>query len=94
MAEDDKFRALIDDPNREMRLATHDPSVLPLIYAGYHTATLSAQTALLKLEVVIQGETPQMAILPICMSRSQCSELGEALKRLAILPYRPDQMAN
>ena len=94
MADDERLRALINDPNREQRLATYDPSILPVVLLGYRTATISVESALLKLEVLVQGESPEVAILPIAMSRSQCTELGDALKRLAILPYQPDQKAN
>jgi hypothetical protein len=87
------IKAIINDPDRESRLSEPltDP---PLVLIGYRTGTTGPQSALLKLEVLIQSTPPKSVILPIAMSRSQCTELGEALKRLATLPYRPDQKAN
>jgi hypothetical protein len=90
---DKKIKAIIDDPNRESRLGEplNDP---PLVLLGYRTGTTGAQTAMLKLELLIQSPQLGTTVFPIAMSRSQCTELGDALKRLAILPYRPDQKMN
>jgi len=87
---DEKLLAIINDPNRESRLSEPltDP---PLVLLGYQTGTTGHQSALLKLEVLIRVPQTATTVLLIAMSRSQCAELGEALKRLATYPYRPDQ---
>ena len=90
---DAKLKAMIDDPDRESRLG-EPVTGPPLVLMGFRTATTSAQSALLKLEVLIQSPQLETTVLPIAMLRSQCTELGEALKRLATLPYRPDQQKN
>jgi hypothetical protein len=90
---DENLKAIINDPNRESRLSEPltDP---PLVLLGYRTGTTGPESALLKLEVLIQSSPPKSVVLPIAMTRSQCTELGGALQRLAILPFRPDQKAN
>jgi hypothetical protein len=87
---DEKLIAIINDPNRESRLS--EPLTgPPLVLLGYRTGTTGSQSALLKLEVLIPAPQTATTVLPIAMSRTQCTELGEALKRLATYPYRPDQ---
>lgn len=84
---DDKPKSL-NDPKRDTYLITDNQP--PLILTGYLTGTISDTGAILKLELLCPPEG-RLEVLTICMSRSQCSELGNALSRLAVLPYRPDQ---
>jgi hypothetical protein len=88
MADDDEWIAkALNDPSRETRHLTAEGKPLyPL--AGYTTATISATGALLILEFLVPppGGT---RILRLGITRSQCTELSEALKRLAILPHNP-----
>jgi len=85
--------AFMDDPKRDTHLVTDDGPVVPMILAGYATATISANGALLKLELLNQQDQ-SLVVLPVGMTRAQCTELGDSLKRLAVLPYRPDQQMN
>jgi hypothetical protein len=51
-----RLRTLIADPHRESKLA--EPSAgPPLVLLGYITATSGADSALVKLEVLIQGNS-------------------------------------
>lgn len=81
----------LNDPRRDTRMVTDDGQ-LPMVLTGYATATISANGAILKLEV--RDSTEVLQVLQVAMSRRQCTELSEVLKRLAVLPYRPDQQAN
>jgi hypothetical protein len=82
----------LNDPIRDTYLVTDKSPLRLMPLTGYATATISANGALLKIEF----RTPkgELRVLPLGMTRSQCTELGQALLRLAVLPYRPDQKAN
>ncbi len=93
MFDDDKLLAIINDHSRESRLGNDEGPVIPTVLVGYRTATLSGQSALMKFEVVVQGQ-PQTIVFPIAMSRSQCTELSAALSRLATLPRKASDGMN
>jgi hypothetical protein len=88
----DRVSKLLNDPERDTALVTDKAPVTPLVLTGFATATISANGALLKIEVLSPDQS--LSILPIAMSRSQCTELSEALSRLAVLPHNPDQKPN
>jgi hypothetical protein len=90
---DEKIKALFSDPARDGRLVAADQTPALLLW-GYNTGTLSADTALLKIEALVQETEPSVAILPIYMSRSQCTEVGNALLRLAAMTHNPKAKPN
>jgi hypothetical protein len=79
----------LDDPIRETYLLANDEPVTLLPLTQFVTATISANGALLKLELLHPDQSLQA--VPVAMTRAQCTELGEALLRLAVLPHRPNQ---
>lgn len=91
MNRDDKIRELLNDPNRDARLRDFAAPFTPLLLAGHNTATVSGQAAILNLEVLVQDDEPKLEIHRIALSRSQCTELGEALLRLATLAHQPSK---
>lgn len=78
-----------DDPKREYQLVDAASGVPLNPLAGYATATLSANGALLTIEYLLPPPATQTGVLRLGMTRAQCTDLGDALKRLAILPHKP-----
>jgi hypothetical protein len=78
----------LNDPIREIQLLQTEPNITLYPLAGYSTATISANGALLTLEFVLPPPEAGTRILRLGMTRAQCSELSQALERLAILPHR------
>jgi hypothetical protein len=88
MANDDEWIAkALNDPSREGRHLTKEGQLYPL--AGYTTATISATGALLILEFLVPPPENGTRILRLGITRSQCTELSQALARLAVLPHNP-----
>lgn len=93
MIDEEELARLINDPTREERMLRDDGPIVPLILLGFATATTSPTEALLKLEVFVQ-QANTATILPIRMSRRQCTELSGALERLATMTYQAGRMPN
>jgi hypothetical protein len=72
---------------------TNEGPVVAIILSGYETATTSASGALLILRFGGSRGQP-VKVLPVAMTRTQCTELGQALLRLAVHPHRPDKKPN
>jgi hypothetical protein len=94
--DDDKdwLAKALNDPARDTALIKTgaDISLYPL--AGYSTATIAVEAGMLTLEFLVPPPDRGTRILRLGMTRSQCTELAEALKRLAILPHTPRGVAN
>lgn len=91
MIDPQKLSSALNDPTREQRL--QEDKQIPLVLLGYLTGTTSPSDAILKMEVYIQQANNTM-VLPVAMSRTQCTELGAALTRLATFPYNPKAAMN
>jgi hypothetical protein len=93
--EDDKdwLANVINDPSRQAKTLTHEGvEVYPL--AGYSTATLSATGALLRIEFLVPPPHAGTRVLPLGLTRKQCTELGDSLLRLAALPHKASEARN
>jgi hypothetical protein len=89
MGSDDEWIAkALNDPTREARHLAPPGAVLYHL-VGYTTATLSANAALLSIEFLGPPPESRTRILRLAISRARCTELSEALKRLAVLPHNP-----
>jgi len=93
MADDDKdwLANALNDPART--LLNHEGIELyPL--TGYSTATISATGALLKIQFLVPPPHEGTRVLPLGLSRQQCTELAESLARLAVLPHKASKAKN
>jgi hypothetical protein len=93
MTYDKKWLAKMrSDPARDTQLlqSTKEAETYPLV--GYSIATISVNAALLTLEFVVPPPDAGTRIVRLGMTRKQCTELSEALKRLAVVPHRPQSM--
>jgi hypothetical protein len=93
--DDDKdwIGRILNDPSRQTKTLQHEGvTVYPL--AGYSTATISATGALLQIEFLVPPPHEGTRVLPLGLSRAQCTELADALIRLATLPHRPSAAKN
>jgi len=94
MTSDDDLKKFMNDPSRDKKMLEDHEPVVPLILTGFATATISPTDALMKLEVIVQVPQRAVTILPIAMSRTQCTELGQALLRLAVQTRNPKVAKN
>jgi len=95
MPKDDKdwLANVLNDPSREGKTLTREGVELyPLV--GYSTATLSATGALLRIEFLVPPPHAGTRVLNLGLTRQQCTELAEALKRLAVLPHKASEAKN
>jgi hypothetical protein len=90
MDNEDWFANAINDPSQHTKMHQHEGVQLyPL--TGYSTTALSATGALLKIEFL----SPDGArVLPLGLTRVQCTELADSLKRIATLPHKPSEPKN
>lgn len=79
----------INDPKRQTQLVDAESGIPLNPLAGFSTATLSANGALLTIEFLLPPPATEPGILRLGMTRAQCSDLAKTLKRLAILPHKP-----
>jgi hypothetical protein len=95
LMDDDKdwLTNAINDPSRQTKMLEHEAVQLyPL--AGYSTATISATGALLKIEFLVPPPHEGTRVLPLGLTRAQCTELADALRRLATLPHKASEAKN
>ena len=93
MDDKDWLANAINDPSRQTKMLTHEGIELyPL--TGYTTATISATGALLKIEFLVPPPHEGTRVLPLGLTRQQCTELAETLKRLAVLPHKASKAEN
>jgi len=84
---------VLNDPSREGKTLTRDGVELYLL-VGYSTATLSATGALLRIEFLVPPPHAGTRVLNLALTRQQCTELAEALKRLAVLSHKASEAKN
>jgi hypothetical protein len=91
--EQKRLKRILDDPKREDRMATPgDAAFLPFL--GYRTGTLSDNTGFLTFEYLPPEPAQATQVVRFAIARSQCTELGQALLRLATKPHNPTAMRN
>jgi hypothetical protein len=79
-----------NDPSQQTKTHQHEGIQLyPL--TGYSTTALSAIGALLKIEFLSHEGAK---VLPLGLTRAQCTELADSLKRIATLPHKPSDPKN
>jgi hypothetical protein len=90
MDNEDWFANAINDPSQQTKM--HQREGIPLYpLTGYSTTALSATGVLLKIEFLShQGAR----VLPLGLTRAQCSELADSLKRIATLTHKPSDPRN
>jgi hypothetical protein len=88
-SDDDWIAKALNNPARETKHLATPEGVIVYPLAGYTTATIAANAALLAIEFLVPPPESNTRILRLAMTRAQCTELSEALKRLAVLPYNP-----
>jgi hypothetical protein len=93
MAHDDKdwLANALNNPTRTL-LDHEGIELYPL--TGCSTATISATGALLKIEFLVPPPHEGLRVLPLGLTRKQCTELAESLARLAVLPHRASEAKN
>jgi hypothetical protein len=90
MDNEDWFANAINDPSQQTKMHQHEGIQLyPL--TGYSTTALSAIGALLKIEFLSHEGAK---VLPLGLTRAQCTELADSLKRIATLPHKPSDPKN
>jgi hypothetical protein len=87
--DDEWLTKALNNPDRQTKHLVTPEGVVLYPLGGYTTATISATGALLSIEFVVPPPESGTRILRLGMTRAQCTELSEALKRLAVLPYNP-----
>jgi hypothetical protein len=93
---DDKewLAKILNDPVRETKMEVPPEGIVVYPLTGYRSATISATAALLSIEFLVPPPNEGTRVLRLAMTRAQCTELGDALKRLAILPHNPGAARN
>jgi hypothetical protein len=88
--DDDKdwFANVLNDPARDGQLVALTGEITLYPFTGYSTALLSPTDAMLTVEFAVPPPAAGTRILRLGMTRQQCTELSQALARLAILPYK------
>jgi hypothetical protein len=90
MDNEDWFANAINDPSQQTKMHQREGIQLyPL--TGYSTTALSATVVLLKIEF-LSHHGPR--VLPLGLTRAQCTELADSLKRIATLPHKPSDPRN
>jgi len=90
MDNEDWFANAINDSSQQTKMHQHEGVQLyPL--TGYSTTALSAIGALLKIEFLSHEGAK---VLPLGLTRAQCTELADSLKRIATLPHKPSDPKN
>jgi hypothetical protein len=85
MGNEDWFANALNDPSQQTKMPQHEGVQLyPL--TGYSTMALSATAVLLKIEFLSHDGAK---VLPLGLTRAQCTELAGSLMRLATLPHKP-----
>lgn len=87
--DDDKdwLAKTLNDPIRDTQLLQTGADLALYPLAGYSTATISATGALLTIEFLVPPPNAGTRILRLGMTRAQCTELSQALARLATIPH-------
>jgi hypothetical protein len=90
MDNEDWFANAINDPSQQTKMHQHKGIQLyPL--TGYSITTLSATGVLLKIEFLTHHGA---RVLPLGLTRAQCTELADSLKRIATLIHKPSEPRN
>ena len=85
MGNEDWFANALNDPSQQTKMHQHEGIQLyPL--TGYSTTALSATGVLLKIEFLSHDGA---RVLPLGLTRAQCTELADSLKRIALPPHKP-----
>ena len=93
-AENKRLLDFVNDPTREARFTQSELSDPLNTMGGYLTGTMSATAAVLNIEYLPPSPAIQSKFLRLAMSRAQCTELGDALKRLAVPHHNPNAARN
>ena len=90
MDNEDWFANAINDPSQQTKMHQHEGIQLyPL--TGYSTTALSATGVLLKIEFLSHDGA---RVLPLGLTRAQCTEMADFLKRIATLTHKPSDPRN
>jgi hypothetical protein len=90
MDNEDWFANALNDPSQQTKMPQHEGVQLyPL--TGHSTMALSATGVLLKIEFLSHDGAK---LLPLGLTRAQCTELADSLKRIATLPHKPSDPRN
>ena len=90
MDDEDWFANVINDPSQRTKMHQHEGEQLyPL--TGHSTTALSTIGVLLKIEFLSHHGA---RVLPLGLTRAQCTELADSLKRIATLPHKPSDPKN
>ena len=85
MGNEDWFANALNDPSQQTKMPQNGGVKLyPL--TGYSTMALSATGVLLKIEFLSHDGAK---LLPLGLTRAQCTELADSLKRIATLTHKP-----
>jgi hypothetical protein len=88
-SDDDWIKRALNDPSSEARHFVPPEGAVLYPLVGYLTGTVSATGALLSIEFLVPPLESGTRILRLGMTRTQCTELSQALARLAVLPHNP-----
>jgi hypothetical protein len=83
--DDEWIKRVLNDPNREAKHFVPESGAALYPLMGYTTATISANGALLSIEFLVPPPESGSRLLRLGMTRAQCTELGDALKRPSCL---------
>ena len=90
MDNEDWFANALNNPSQLTKMHQHEGIQLyPL--TGYSTMALSATGVLLKIEFLSHDGA---RVLPLGLTRAQCTELADSLKRIATLTHKPSDPRN
>ena len=90
MENEDWFVNAINDPSQQTKMHQREGIQLyPL--TGYSTTALSATGVLLKIEFLSHHGA---RVFPLGLTRAQCTELADSLKRIATLTHKPSDPRN
>jgi len=89
----DRLANTLNDPKRDTQLIATEPFT-PLVLIGFLTGTISPTTAILTIECLVPPPAQGTAILRVAIARQHCSELSEALKRVAVQTHNPKAAKN
>ena len=90
MDNEDWLANAINDPSQQTKMNQREGIQLyPL--TGYSTTALSATGVLLKIEFLSHHGA---RVLPLGLTRAQCTELADSLKWIATLPHKPSDPRN
>jgi hypothetical protein len=92
--EQKRLKRILDDPHREDRMNVPPEGAVFLPLLGYRMGTLSDSTGFLTIEYLPPEPAQATQVIRFAIARSQCTELGQALVRLAVQPHNPNARAN